>query len=37
MGTKPNAAAVLSEEDIPVLFEKDLLESSTAEAHLKDN
>ena len=34
MGTKPNASAALSEEDIQVLFEKDLLESSTAEALL---
>ena len=34
MGTKPNASAALSEEDIRVLFEKDLLESSTAEALL---
>ena len=34
MGTKPDASAALSEEDIQVLFEKDLLESSTAEALL---
>ena len=34
MGTKPNASAALSKEDIQVLFEKDLLESSTAEALL---
>ena len=34
MGTKPNASAALSEEEIRVLFEKDLLESSTAEALL---
>ena len=34
MGTKPNASAALSEEDIQVLFEKDLLGSSTAEALL---
>ncbi|CAH3162691.1 unnamed protein product [Pocillopora meandrina] len=33
MGNKPNASA-LSEEDIQVLFEKDLLGSSTAEALL---
>ena len=30
MGTKPNASAALSEEVIQVLFEKDLLECSTA-------
>ena len=29
---KPNASATLSEEDIQVLYEKDLLGSSTAEA-----
>ena len=29
---KPNASAALSEEDIQVLYEKDLLASSTAEA-----
>ena len=34
MGNKPNASAALNEEDIQVLFEKDLLESSTAEALL---
>ena len=34
MGNKPNASATLSEEDIQVLFEKDLLESFTAEALL---
>ena len=34
MGNKPNASAALSEEDIQVLFEKDLLGSSTAEALL---
>ena len=33
MGNKPNASA-LNEEDIQVLFEKDLLGSSTAEALL---
>ena len=31
MGNKPNASATLSEEDIQVLFEKDLLGSYTAE------
>ena len=31
-GNKPNASAALSEEDIQVLYEKDLLGSSTAEA-----
>ena len=30
-GNKPNASAALSEEDIQVLYEKDLLASSTAE------
>ena len=34
MGKKPNASAALSKEDIQVLFEKDLLRSSTAEALL---
>ena len=34
MGNKPNASAALSKEDIQVLFEKDLLRSSTAEALL---
>ena len=34
MGNKPNASAALSEKDIQVLFEKDLLGSSTAEALL---
>ena len=34
MGNKSNASAALSEEDIQVLFEKDLLGSSTAEALL---
>ena len=34
MGNKPNASATLSEEDIQVLFEKDLLESFTVEALL---
>ena len=34
MGNKPNASAALNEEDIQVLFEKDLLGSSTAEALL---
>ena len=34
MGNKPNASAALSEEDVQVLFEKDLLGSSTAEALL---
>ena len=34
MGNKPNASAALSEEDIQVLFEKDLLGSSTAEVLL---
>ena len=33
-GNKPNASAALSEEDIQVLYEKDLLGSSTAEALL---
>ena len=33
-GNKPNASAALSEEDIQVLYEKDLLRSSTAEALL---
>ena len=33
-GNKPNASATLSEEDIQVLYEKDLLGSSTAEALL---
>ena len=33
-GNKPNASAALSEEDIHVLYEKDLLGSSTAEALL---
>ena len=33
-GNKPNASASLSEEDIEVLYEKDLLGSSTAEAPL---
>ena len=32
IGNKPNASAALSEEDVQVLFEKDLLGSSTAEA-----
>ena len=31
-GNKPNASAALSEEDIQVLYEKDLLGSSTEEA-----
>ena len=34
MSNKPNASAALSEEDVQVLFEKDLLGSSTAEALL---
>ena len=34
MGNKPNASAAFSEEDIQVLFEKDLLGSFTAEALL---
>ena len=34
MGTKPNASAALSEEDIRVLFEKDLLESWKVEKAL---
>ena len=34
MGNKPNASAASSEEDIQVLFEKDLLGSYTAEALL---
>ena len=34
MGNKPYASAALSEEDVQVLFEKDLLGSSTAEALL---
>ena len=34
MGNKPNASAALNEEDIQVLFEKDLLRSSTVEALL---
>ena len=34
MGNKPNASAALSEEDVQVLFEKDLLGSSTAEVLL---
>ena len=33
-GNKPNASAALSEEVIQVLYEKDLLGSSTAEALL---
>ena len=33
-GNKPNASAALSEEDIQVLYENDLLGSSTAEALL---
>ena len=33
-GNKPNASAALSEEDIQVLYEKDLLGSSTVEALL---
>ena len=33
-GNKPNASAALSEEDIQVLYEKDLLGGSTAEALL---
>ena len=33
-GNKPNASAALSEEDIQVLYEKDLLGNSTAEALL---
>ena len=33
-GNKPNASASLSEEYIQVLYEKDLLGSSTAEALL---
>ena len=33
-GNKPNASAALSEEDIQVLYEKNLLGSSTAEALL---
>ena len=33
-GNKPNASAALSEEDIQVLYEKDLLGSFTAEALL---
>ena len=33
-GNKPNASAALSEEDIQVLYEKELLGSSTAEALL---
>ena len=34
-GNKPNASSALSEEDIQVLYEKDLLGNSTAEALLK--
>ena len=34
IGNKPNASAALSEEDIQVLFERDLLGSSTVEALL---
>ena len=34
MGNKPNASAALSEEDVQVLFEKDLLGSSTVEVLL---
>ena len=34
MGNKPNASAALSGEDIQVLFEKDLLGSSTVKALL---
>ena len=34
MGNKSNASAALSEEDTQVLFEKDLMGSSTAEALL---
>ena len=34
MSNKPNASAALSEENVQVLFEKDLLGSSTAEALL---
>ena len=34
MGNKPNASAALSEEDVQVLFEKDLLGSYSAEALL---
>ena len=34
MDNKPNASAALSEEDIQVLFEKDLLGSSTVRALL---
>ena len=34
MGNKANASAALREEDIQVLFEKDLLGSFTAEALL---
>ena len=37
MGNKPNAPAALSEEDIQVLFEKDLLGSSTAPEYLEFN
>ena len=33
-GNKPNTSSALSEEDIQVLYEKDLLGSSTAEALL---
>ena len=33
-GNKPNASATLSEEDIQVLYKKDLLGSSSAEALL---
>ena len=33
-GNKPNASAALSEEDFQVLYEKDLLGSSMAEALL---
>ena len=33
-GNKPNASAALSEEDIQVLYKRDLLESFTAEALL---
>ena len=35
MSNKPNASAALSEENVQVLFEKDLLGSSTAEALIK--
>ena len=34
MGNKPKDSAALSEEDVQVLFEKDLLGSSTVEAPL---